>query len=266
MAPPIKRSAVRNKPIDCEVREVTRPTVFKLIMVTILLSSAGGSPVAAQEREWYVREVIRDGAVEWTRESDAGLGEPEPRGVLTIEVTQHPGESGASDAQLRAADDLVQRSFASAREHGWYDIEKARGDGFAVLFGDRMHYANEAFVTDDRFLDPDRPELLLYYDTPEGMRLAGFMYLTRSLDAHGLQVGGPLTVWHFHVWPGPYCMLSGLLVIGEPGVDSRCARGFPNDRSPEMLHVWLLDHPEGSFATAMNLPAETIEALAKRRD
>ena len=127
---------------------MTRPTVFKLIMVTILVSSAGWSPVAAQEREWYVRDAVRDGAVEWTRESDASLGEPEPQGALTIEVTQHPGESGASDAQLRAADDLVQRSFASAREHGWYDIEKARGDGFSVLFGDRMHYANEAFVTD----------------------------------------------------------------------------------------------------------------------
>ena len=46
----------------------------------------------------------------------------------------------------------------------------------------------------------------------------------------------------------------------------RCARGFSIDRSGEMVHVWLLDHPDGSFATGMSLPPETIEALAEKPD
>jgi hypothetical protein len=61
-------------------------------------------------------------------------------------------------------------------------------------------------------------------------------------------------------------MLRGLLAIGAPSEDVACADGFPNDRSPEMLHVWLLDHPQGRFATDMALPSETLEALAERPD
>ncbi|MGE4615940.1 MAG: hypothetical protein AAEJ43_02830 [Gammaproteobacteria bacterium] len=56
----------------------------------------------------------------------------------------------------------------------------------------------------------------------------------------------------------------GLLVIGAPGEDGACAHGFPNHRTPEMLHVWLLDHPQGRFATRMELPPETLKALAER--
>jgi hypothetical protein len=255
---------------------MTRPTVFKLIIVTILLSGSGGCSAARgsagglqawdQEREWYVRRVDRDGAVEWTRESDVGTRELRPRWMDIYEVSEYPGESRASDAQRRAADDLVRQSLASAEKHGWYDFEKARGDGFELMFGGTVHYVNETFVTDDRLLDPNRPETLLYYDTPKGMRLAGFMYLTGSLGERGLQIGGPLTVWHYHVYLWPPCILGGVLVVGEWDQDGRCARGVPLDRSGEMLHVWLLDHPDGSFATGMNLSPETIEALAEKPD
>lgn len=53
-------------------------------------------------------------------------------------------------------------------------------------------------------------------------------------------------------------------MIGAPGEDGACAHGFPNHRTPEMLHVWLLDHPQGRFATRMELPPETLKALAER--
>jgi hypothetical protein len=257
---------------------MTRLSVFKLIIVTILLSdsegctaargSAGGFQAGDQEREWYVRRVDEAGAVEgeWARESVVGTREQRARWMEIYEVSQHPGESRASDAQRRAADDLVGQSLASAEKHGWYDFEKARGDGFELMIGGINHYVNETFTTDDRFLDPDRPEVLLYYDTPKGKRLAGFMYLTRSSDERGLQIGGPLTVWHYHVYLWPPCWLRGVMIVGVLGEDGRCARGISVDRSGEMMHVWLVDHPDGSFATGMVLPPETIEALAERPD
>lgn len=253
------------------MRRLTYKSLLVAVFLGLLASPLAGQDTGElqaedQKREWYVRRVDRDGALEWTRESDLDIGELRPRMMEIYEVSQHPGEPRESDAQRRAADDLVRQSLASAEEHGWYDFEKARDDGFELMFGDDVHYANETFITDDRLLDPNRPEVLLYYDTPKGMRLAGFMYLTRSLDERGLQIGGPLTVWHYHHWLLPPCMLQGLLVIGGPGPDGRCTRGFPNNRSPEMLHVWLLDHPEGSFATGMGLPPEMIEALAERPD
>ena len=34
----------------------------------------------------------------------------------------------------------------------------------------------------------------------------------------------------------------------ELGNRAACDQGISTDRSPEMIHVWLVDHPEGRFA------------------
>ncbi len=240
--------------------------VLKVFVVTILLGSAAHLPAGDSEREWYVRKYHQREAVDWSREAEVDLGERRPAMMEIYEVSQYADGSEPSDAQRGAANDLAQQSFASARKHGWFDFDKGLNDGFEPVFGDRVHYANKPFITDDHLLNPDRPEFLMYYDTPNGKRLAGIMYLTRKLDERGPQIGGPLTVWHYHIFKGRKCFLRGLLVIGAPGEDGACAHGFPNDHSPEMLHVWLLDHPQGRFATDMALPSETLEALAEQSD
>ena len=93
--------------------------------------------------------------------------------------------------------------------------------------------------------------------------LAGLMFYTRRSDERGPQVGGPLTRWHYHVWASPNCLVDGLLSVGSPR-DGRCARGEPAHRSPEMLHVWFLDHPEGPFATSMWLKPDQLRTLIER--
>src|SRR5262249_39751785 len=133
-----------------------------------------------------------------------------------------------------------------------------------LMFEDTVHCTNKAFVADDHLLDPERPEFLMYYDTPKGKRLAGYMYLVRTPEERGPQVGGPLTVWHYHVWRAPLCLLHGLLVVGKPEQEGRCASGIPARRSPEMLHVWFLDHPKGPFSTDMLLTPDAIKQLAER--
>lgn len=70
-----------------------------------------------------------------------------------------------------------------------------------------------------------------------------------GLEARGPQVGGPLTLWHYHVWFRPKCLRGGLLSTGEGR--NGCRDGEPSHRSPEMLHLWFLDHPMGRFATTM---------------
>ena len=47
---------------------------------------------------------------------------------------------------------------------------------------------------------PDRPEFLMYRDTPSGKLLMGFMFFTRTLEERGPQPGGSLAPWHFHPW------------------------------------------------------------------
>lgn len=49
---------------------------------------------------------------------------------------------------------------------------------------------SDEFLLDDRTLDPDRPEFVMYFPTPDGMVLTGMMFLVGSQDAWGPQVGG----------------------------------------------------------------------------
>jgi uncharacterized membrane protein len=160
-----------------------------------------------------------------------------------------------TEAQRAWADEFVQRSLDAARRHGWYDFEKAKADGFVPQWGDREHYYNRDFLFDDKILDPDRPEFLMYMDTPRGKLLTGYMYYARSLDEKGPQPGGAITAWHLHDWaPRGYCAEQGLLVVARPDPPGTCASGTFVTRSGEMLHVFFIEHPLGPYADAMVFP------------
>jgi len=125
---------------------------------------------------------------------------------------------------------------------------------------------NEEYLLDGRTLDPERPEYLMYYDTSRGKSLVGFMFYVSEIDERGEQIGGPLTVWHYHVWSRPHCFAKrGLLAVGFAGPEGECERGEPSFRSAEMLHVWLVDHPHGPFATRMRIDPRLLEHLVRER-
>ena len=151
----------------------------------------------------------------------------------------------------------------SARRHGWFDFQQAAKDGFTRMYGDELHYVNQDYVLDDHMLDPDRPEFLLFYNTSSGRRLAAFMFLTRTPAERGPQVGGPLTVWHYHFWSKKRCLLNSLFVVGDPDGSGHCPAGELAQRSPEMMHVWFVEHPQGPFATDMSLTKELKDQLER---
>jgi len=165
----------------------------------------------------------------------------------------HMGSPTAEQRQW--ADEFVQRCWDSARRHGWFDFERAKADGFTLQWGDTEHYVKHEFVFDDKILDPDRPEFLMYRKTPRGNLLLGFMFFTRSLEEHGPQPGGSLAPWHYHPWNGRgYCAEGGVLPFSRPDGHGQCAEGEHVSRSAEMLHVWFVDHPLGPYADAMLFP------------
>jgi hypothetical protein len=183
--------------------------------------------------------------------------------MVIYEVDRYHGLEPSSDQEL-AAQELVRRSFEVAKKRGWYDIDQADRDGYRQLFQDRVHFANEAFIMDDYILDPERPEYLMYYDTPKGRQLAGFMFVVRSPDDEGPQIGGALTKWHYHVWSTPFCLKNGMMTVGVPDRNG-CSVGQPRQRSPEMIHVWLVDHPLGVFSGQMRVPKELMLELFEKR-
>jgi len=225
------------------------------------------SPRAEREAPRFARRFLPVGDA-WIPEQRVPTAPQKKPRMVIWELTRFPGPGGGdpppSAAQRARAREFAERCERAARAHGWFDFQQGMADGFRLLYGDRRHYYNESFVFDDALLDPERPEFLMYYGTPEGQKLAGYMFYARRPDERGPQFGGPLTVWHYHVWTQTMCLLRGLLSVGEADEDGRCVRGVPTHRSPEMIHVWFFDHPGGRYATSMHLDPQQLAALIER--
>ena len=220
-------------------------------------------PDPSQER--HARRFLVPKSKPWQLESTIPPPQTDPK-MLIWELTRYPNMQATAE-QKRAAVDFLKRCQRAALEMNWESFEKASAVGFKQL--DHAHYYNEEFILDDRILDPERPEHLMYYDTPEGKRLVGYMFYVRSLTEEGPQFGGPLTRWHYHVWNFTACHPHGVLPLGPQiplGDDSPCPEGtVASRRSPEMIHVWLVDRPKGPYSTNMILPPDQVlTALAKR--
>ena len=199
----------------------------------------------------------------WRRESQIPK-RPQKKPVMVIwEVSRFAPGSIPSPEQEAAAKDLIERSHAAAQAHGWDDFEKGLADSYYLAPDDELHYANDEFLLDDAILDPERPEFLMYYPTKDGMALAGFMFFVRERMERGPQIGGPLTVWHYHIFSRRRCYRDDIISIGMVWDLKHCKQA--SHKSPEMLHIWLVDHPGGPFATSMFLDPSLLPALLEKR-
>ena len=223
-----------------------------------LLACSAPSDRASDER--FVSRLDPSGR-SWFPESELSPVPQKSPWMVIYEVTRYPLADGPTPEQQAAADDLVRRSREAAERNGWFDLLKGLSDGYRPAVGDDTHYAHDEYLSDAAVLDPERPEYLMYHHGKKGKVLTGFMYLVSKPAEEGVQIGGPLTIWHYHVWTRPHCLRKGLIAEGVANERGECAVGRPMNRSAEMIHVWLVDHPKGPFATQMNLPREVIEAL-----
>jgi len=236
---------------------------FSAAISLLVLGLLIGCSDAPSQRPWYVSRFSGPER-KWHRDLGQPIVPQKKPAMLIYEVTQYPGIE-PTDEQRAAAEALRNASLLAATQRGWYDFETGLSAGYAPMFSDDVHYVNESFVFDDAELDPERPEFLMYYQTPQGMSLVGFMfYVARPLE-RGKQIGGSLTTWHYHVWSRPQCLLGDLLAVNVPNLGGECAQGVPRTRSPEMLHVWLIEHPEGPFATRMQIRPKLLTRLIEQR-
>ena len=208
----------------------------------------------------------------WVSERKIPIGPQRSPQMVIWEVSEFDPRIPATQAQQEAGDEFVKRCFDIALAKGWFDRSKAMADGFLTPGSDSRHHRNDEYILDEIQLDPERPEYLMYYPDPnrEGEQtLTGFMFLAAGREARGTQFAGPLAVWHFHKYTNARCWAGkGLLSTGMIDDQGKCPTGsVPRNRSPEMVHVWLIDHPRGPFSTGMTLPSAVLKAgLAKRRE
>lgn len=219
------------------------------------------------DTELYLNEYQYLSSPEWVPENRFSK---ENLSHHTYEVTRYPHTEPTTE-DIESAWELYNESYDAAKERGWFDFENATQDGFVE--GAERHYLKIEYLFDNRSLDPHRPESLIYYEDPqeeENKILVGYMYhKVPGTKTEGEQVGGPLTVWHYH--PTDSFSIEKHLesyvsnreefdtpdeVFESVGLDYEDSKDFikENRRSAEMLHVWFVRHPEGPFGTAMTTP------------
>ncbi|MFI6322707.1 hypothetical protein ACIBG8_34565 [Nonomuraea sp. NPDC050556] len=163
----------------------------------------------------------------------------------------------------RAAADVLVAATKREVPKRWPTIDKAMKAGYEVAIdtGGVVHMTNMPWIIDDGELDPTRPESLVFYRKPQGGDiLLGAMFIMPP-GRPGPAVGGSLTHWHAH---NDLCgATKGVVQIKADGTCPSGSTKMP--MTPEMLHVWVVDYPDGPFgdATAPALRTAIGNLLAK---
>jgi hypothetical protein len=198
--------------------------------------------------------------------------------MVIWEVSEVDPHIAPTPEKRESANEFLERCFQVALDRDWFDRSNGMRDGFHLplpregaatpssVTQDKKHHRHDAYILDGITLDPERPEYLMYYALEDGsFALTGFMFLVDALESRGPQLAGPLSIWHYHLWKTKRCFVQGMLTAGSADRNGNCERGVGSHRSPEMLHVWLIDNPRGIFSTGMMLPPKVLlPGLAKR--
>jgi hypothetical protein len=173
-------------------------------------------------------------------------------------LEEYPMLSLATPAQRAAAVHLLARIRAAAR--GWRRLPDATAAGFDTRTARRrardqtvhyLHAEHHVFSQDDRYLDPQRPEALIYANVPgHPLLLVGVMFsMPRGL--HGRTPGGPITRWHTH----KVCARGANRGLA-PRADGSCPPGTRARQGSEMMHVWFTHDLRSAFA--IHAPAREL--------
>jgi hypothetical protein len=243
-----------------------RPLAYALPAVAMtMLATASFALAASTGTLGGPMHVHEDGPVhthdkheEFEAQQTGGAASSTQPGLLH----DHGAAIAVTAADLEAATRLVADTKAAAVRFD--DLEVARAAGYYQAAAPRnglVHYVNPRYNADGRILDPERPESLVYLRRTDGTsKLVGVLYRMPSPDQPGPRVGGPLTAWHAH---DNLCTANGR-VVGKI-MNGRCTSGTWS-KTPEMLHVWLVDNPNGVFSDDMEPAAlgELVGLLASR--
>jgi hypothetical protein len=173
---------------------------------------------------------------------------------LAHHLRQYPDLTLATAKQTIAAERLLATLQTAAR--GWRNLRSAATAGFDMHTASRavgdetphyLHAESRRFARDGRYLDPRRPEALIYANVPgRPLVLIGVMFsMPRGIQ--GPTPAGPIARWHFH----RVCAHGNRRGL-KPLADGSCPAGETLGEGSEMLHVWFT-HDLGS-AYAIHAP------------
>lgn len=167
------------------------------------------------------------------------------------------GVAGVTPQQQARAENLI--AVTLLRLPQFADPATAEAMGF-VSIGDgglgHEHYLNAANMSDDRILDPDHPESIVFDTSVTPKKLVAAMYMLNDGDTLDdvPELGGKLTQWHVH----DNLCFSGPRVAGLTNPDGTCPAGLVKGAETPMIHVWIEPHPCGPFAALEGIAGGTI--------
>jgi hypothetical protein len=227
--------------------KVARFTAVGLVGV-VALSSAGVLAWAAQtttQQQAAARLAARDQLVQ-----ASGAPGTAASGIVT-HVHGSTDPSRATTAEKAAAQLLLEQTKLGTEKFA--SLPAAVADGYrAVTPVDQpiVHYINPAYLVTGDTLNPEHPESLIYGNSVKGPILLAAMFIAHRIGQAGPDIGGPLTLWHAH---SNLCFSAKTNIIDAfTDAAGNCPAGSFNSGTPEMLHVWVVNNPNGPFSTDMN--------------
>ena len=164
-------------------------------------------------------------------------------------LRQYPTLAAATPAERAAAWRLRGRMHSAALR--WVTLRAARRAGFDTrrvlrngeLAGLYLHAEHHRNSNDAVYLDPRRPEALIYANVPgRPLVLIGLMFSVPR-GVRGPTPGGPITRWHTH----RVCARGKHRGL-RPRRDGSCPPGSRARQGSEMLHFWLTRDLRSAFA------------------
>ena len=151
--------------------------------------------------------------------------------------------------QVAAASELAAATrLATARYRNLADALAAGYELPRPGTGTDVHLENKAFQKDGRILDPQRPEMLVYAIDGGRATLLGVVFVMERAGEPGPEPGGPITRWHAH----NICLTALPPGFGIVTPFGSCPALSLSVTTPEMMHVWVVDSPDGAFAEGLD--------------
>jgi hypothetical protein len=172
------------------------------------------------------------------------------------------GIEGVTPQQQAFAENLVGATVRDLPQ--WADPAVAEAAGFRSIgdgFSGHEHYVNRAWIDDDVWLDADFPESLVYEPQPDGTKkLVSAMFMLPG-DTPLDEVpdwGGALMQWHIH---DDLCFTddpTAPQVASVTSVGGSCPSPLVKLAPAPMVHVWIVPHECGPFASLEGVGAGQI--------
>ncbi len=172
------------------------------------------------------------------------------------------GVAGVTPAQQARAENIVAETVVRLPQ--WSDPATAEAAGFKSIgdgFTGFEHFINWSYIGDDKILDPDHPESLVYRVKDGKRTLQSAMYMLKpGTDLNGVpDIGGALTQWHIH---DNLCFTSDPVaphVAGLTDGSGNCHAPLVKLPPVPMIHVWIVPEPCGPFSALEGVGAGQVK-------